>query len=85
MELAEEMARADGATELGLSVLATNNTAHGLYLSLGYEVLDPQSGPLLRMSKHLSCAPSPTPPANHRDRSQPERGNDHPDQQDPEN
>jgi ribosomal protein S18 acetylase RimI-like enzyme len=53
MVIAEEMGRLDGATAIGLSVLATNHTARTLYRSLGYEVVDDQGGPLLRMSKPL--------------------------------
>lgn len=56
MELAEEIARADGANAIGLSVLVTNDIARTLYRSLGYEVVEPQSGPLLRMTKQLRPA-----------------------------
>jgi ribosomal protein S18 acetylase RimI-like enzyme len=54
MQLAEGMVRADAAQAIGLSVLASNDTARGLYGSLGYEVTGSQGGPLLRMSKQLS-------------------------------
>jgi ribosomal protein S18 acetylase RimI-like enzyme len=53
MELAEEMGRADGADAIRLSVLATNDIARGLYRSLGYEVVEPRSGPLIHMTKQL--------------------------------
>ncbi|HTR70149.1 MAG TPA: GNAT family N-acetyltransferase [Mycobacteriales bacterium] len=58
MNLAEKMARADGADSIGLSVLVTNDIARTLYGSLGYEVVEPQSGPLVRMSKKLGTLAS---------------------------
>lgn len=54
MKLAEEMALADRATGIGLSVLASNDTARALYRSMGYEEVGPQHRPLLRMSKRLA-------------------------------
>ncbi len=50
MELAGEMARADGAVAIGLSVLATNEAACSLYRSIGYEEVG-RSGQVLRMRK----------------------------------
>ncbi|MEH3088279.1 MAG: GNAT family N-acetyltransferase [Microbacterium arborescens] len=47
MQLAEEYARANGATTLGLSVFGFNDTARGLYESLGYET------PSIKMRKAL--------------------------------
>lgn len=38
MQLAEEYARSQGATTMGLSVFGFNHAAKGLYESLGYEV-----------------------------------------------
>ena len=55
MQMAEAMAQSDGAQEIGLSVLATNDVARSLYASMGYETVDPQAGPLIRMIKQLGA------------------------------
>jgi ribosomal protein S18 acetylase RimI-like enzyme len=52
MELANEMARADDALTIGLSVLATNQTACQLFRSIGYEEVG-RNGPLLSMRAAL--------------------------------
>jgi ribosomal protein S18 acetylase RimI-like enzyme len=53
MGLAEDIARADGASAIGLSVLATNLVALELYRSMGYSTDEPQAGQLLGMTKQL--------------------------------
>ena len=53
MDLAEDMARADRAVIIGLSVLATNRVALELYRSMGYSADGPQAGYLRRMSKQV--------------------------------
>jgi ribosomal protein S18 acetylase RimI-like enzyme len=53
MVMAGEMAEADGATAIGLSVQASNRTALSLYRSLGYDVQDSDGSPLIRMRKPL--------------------------------
>lgn len=47
MRLAEDHARAAGARTMGLSVFGHNETARGLYESIGYEATS------IKMRKHL--------------------------------
>ena len=53
MGLTSDMARADGAAVIGLSVEASNDVARRLYRSMGYTETGPQEGPLVRMHLEL--------------------------------
>ncbi len=56
MLLAEELARANGATHLGLNVFARNEVARSLYTSLGYQETS------VHMRKELDSAAAPNGP-----------------------